>query len=246
MLDHITHHVGDIDATVAFYTAALEPLSYALAFDRRSDGVRVVGFGRNGKIDTWFTADPPASGPTHIAWRTTSREAVDAFHAAAVAAGGEDNGAPGLRPEYHGNYYGAFVLDPDGNNVEAVYGNWHPVDPAHFRELETSLHRKEVRTSPEAVSALLADDFREFTRSGHRCTKADAVESLAAEEVERRTEIDELEVRELAPGVVLVTYRAETHGDGEVVPTWRSSIWKVSDGRWQMTFHQGTRRCLGR
>jgi len=243
MLDHITHRVRDIAATVAFYTEALRPLEYSLSFDQVFDsGLRVAGFGQNGKVDTWFTSDRPVSGPAHIAWRAESKEAVDAFHAAALAAGGRDNGAPGMRPEYHEHYYGAFVLDPDGNNVEAVYGNWHHVDPAAFRELETSLHRMAMRASPQKASALLADDFLEFTKSGYRCTKADTIESLAAERIECCAEVSEFEVRELAPGVVLVTYRAATpNGAGEVVPTWRSSIWRFVDGRWQMTFHQGTR-----
>lgn len=243
MLDHITHRVRDIDATVVFYAEALEPLGYSLSFDRTyASGVRVAGFGQNGKVDTWFVNGQPVSGPAHIAWRAPSREAVDAFHAAALAAGGQDNGAPGMRPGYHAHYYGAFVLDPDGNNVEAVHGNWHHVDPAAFRELETSLHRKAVRTSPAAVSALIADDFLEFTKSGHRCTKGGTVDSLAEEQVEFRTEVRDFEVRELAPGVVLLTYRAETSNDeGELASTWRSSIWTFGDGRWQMTFHQGTR-----
>jgi catechol 2,3-dioxygenase-like lactoylglutathione lyase family enzyme len=81
-------------------------------------GAEVPGAGV--KMDTWFVDTRPVSGPTHLCWRAASRAAVDAFHAAALAAGGQDNGAPGLRPHYHANYYGAFVIDPDGNNVEAV------------------------------------------------------------------------------------------------------------------------------
>ncbi len=123
MIDHITVRVADIEKTVTFYKAALAPLGYSLSFDQTFDGVQVVGFSKDGKIDTWFTNDTPVSGPFHIAWKTESREVVDAFHKAAIEAGGIDNGAPGLRPEYHKNYYGAFVLDPDGNNVEVVFGN---------------------------------------------------------------------------------------------------------------------------
>jgi catechol 2,3-dioxygenase-like lactoylglutathione lyase family enzyme len=80
----------------------------------------MLGYAHNGKFDTWFVNSRPVSGPTHICWRADSRATVDAFYAAALAAGGKDNGAPGLRPHYHEHYYGAFVLDPDGNNVEAV------------------------------------------------------------------------------------------------------------------------------
>ena len=76
---------------------------------------------QGGRFDTWFVEAPAGpSGPTHLAWRASTRAAVDAFYQAAIASGGRDNGPPGLRPHYHPNYYGAFVLDPDGNNVEAV------------------------------------------------------------------------------------------------------------------------------
>lgn len=124
MLDHITFRVSDIDKTDAFYSAALKPLGYSRTFDQTfDDNVRVIGFGKSGKTDTWFTTDKPASGAAHIAWKANSREEVDQFYKAALAAGGKDNGAPGVRTEYHENYYGAFVFDPDGNNVEAVFGN---------------------------------------------------------------------------------------------------------------------------
>jgi catechol 2,3-dioxygenase-like lactoylglutathione lyase family enzyme len=120
MLDHMTLRVADIERTRTFYAAALAPLGYRLAFDQVHDGVRILGFGAGGKIDTWFVDAAPASGGCHLAWQAPDRAAVDAFHAAALAAGGRDHGAPGLRPHYHADYYGAFVIDPDGNNVEAV------------------------------------------------------------------------------------------------------------------------------
>jgi predicted lactoylglutathione lyase len=81
---------------------------------------QVVGMGVRGKPDFWFSAGE-SSGPIHLAFSASDRATVDAFHAAALAAGGKDNGAPGLRPEYHAGYYGAFALDPDGNNVEVVF-----------------------------------------------------------------------------------------------------------------------------
>jgi len=133
MLDHMTFRVADMARSKAFYGAALAPLGYTLQYEKDFDGTLVVGFGQAGDatdggamIDTWLvcgldagaTAEP--STCCHLAWRAPSRPAVDAFHAAALAAGGRDNGAPGLRPQYHANYYGAFVIDPDGNNVEAV------------------------------------------------------------------------------------------------------------------------------
>ena len=126
MIDHFTLRVRDLAATRAFYGAALAPLGYRLAYDRVHDGVGVIGFafdvpGQGPRIDTWFVDHvEPVSGPTHLCWRAATRAEVDAFHAAALGAGGVDNGAPGLRAHYHPNYYGAFVLDPDGNNVEAV------------------------------------------------------------------------------------------------------------------------------
>jgi catechol 2,3-dioxygenase-like lactoylglutathione lyase family enzyme len=133
MLDHMTFRVADMARSKAFYGAALAPLGYTLKYDKDFDGTLVVGFGQvvdaadgSAMIDTWLVcgqqADATAQPSTrcHLAWRAASRPAVDAFHAAALAAGGRDNGAPGLRPHYHANYYGAFVIDPDGNNVEAV------------------------------------------------------------------------------------------------------------------------------
>ncbi len=123
MIDHITIRVKNIDTVVAFYSEALKPLGYSLDFDKNFDSVRVVGFGKNGKIDTWFTTDTPCSGPLHIAWKAESRKEVDDFYGAGIKAGGKDNGVPGIRPEYHENYYGAFLIDPEGNNIEAVFGN---------------------------------------------------------------------------------------------------------------------------
>jgi catechol 2,3-dioxygenase-like lactoylglutathione lyase family enzyme len=133
MLDHMTFRVADMARSKAFYSAALAPLGYALLFEQAFNGSNVVGFGpREGahdgeaRIDTWLVDGPsPHGGPAatsgcHLAWLAPSRAAVDAFHIAALAAGGRDNGAPGLRPQYHAEYYGAFVIDPDGNNVEAV------------------------------------------------------------------------------------------------------------------------------
>ena len=125
MIDHITVRVRDLAATRAFYASALAPLGYRVAYEAQHDGVSVLGFGAEVpgagfKIDTWFVDTTPVSGPTHLCWRAASRAEVDAFHAAALAAGGQDHGAPGLRPHYHPDYYGAFVLDPDGNNIEAV------------------------------------------------------------------------------------------------------------------------------
>jgi catechol 2,3-dioxygenase-like lactoylglutathione lyase family enzyme len=120
MIDHMTFRVSDLDRTVRFYSAALIPLGYAKLVDEDFGGGRVVGFGKDGKLDTWFVAAPEPTTGCHLAWHASSRAEVDAFYAGAMASGGKDNGVPGPRPHYHEHYYGAFVIDPDGNNVEAV------------------------------------------------------------------------------------------------------------------------------
>ncbi len=132
MLDHMTFRVSDITRTKTFYAAALAPLGYSLHFEGHY-GSNILGFSYpcvaepDGKqADVWFIDGPsPYGGPAstsgcHLAWRAQTRAQVDAFYQAAIAAGGKDNGAPGLRPDYHAHYYGAFVIDPEGNNIEAV------------------------------------------------------------------------------------------------------------------------------
>lgn len=116
MLDHVTIIVSDLDASKRFYTQALGPLGYTLAVD--GDGYAALGAGDHAIPDFWLRAGRPTT-TTHVAFRA-DRARVDAFHAAALAAGGEDNGVPGLRPHYHDNFYAAFVHDPDGHNIEAV------------------------------------------------------------------------------------------------------------------------------
>ena len=115
---------------------------------------------------------------------------------------------------------------------------------ANFYELETSLHKKETRNSRERVSALIADDFLEFGKSGGILTKRDTLESLKDEAVDWQVEVSDFAARELSPGVVLVTYTAAMlDGDNvTTVATNRSSIWVSRGGRWQMAFHQGTKR----
>jgi catechol 2,3-dioxygenase-like lactoylglutathione lyase family enzyme len=88
--------------------------------DHTESGSQAAGFGKDGKPDFWIGGEGGLTGIMHVAIAANDRRTVDAFHHAALAAGGKDNGAPGLRPHYHPNYYGAFVLDPDGHNVEAV------------------------------------------------------------------------------------------------------------------------------
>lgn len=123
MIDHITLRVKNIETTKSFYLKTLQPLGYSLTAEMEFDAIKIIGFGKNNKTDTWFTTDKPVSAPLHICWKAESKEQVDAFYEEAIFAGGKDNGKPGIRTEYHENYYGAFVLDPDGNNIEAVFGN---------------------------------------------------------------------------------------------------------------------------
>ncbi len=115
MIDHLTLKVRSFEQAKAFYAAALEPLGYEVLME--FEGSAGLGVG---KPDVWLAEDPANARPTHLAIAAVDRKAVDAFHAAALAAGGKDNGKPGLRVQYHPHYYAAFVLDPEGNNLEAV------------------------------------------------------------------------------------------------------------------------------
>ena len=124
MLDHLGFTVADYRRSRAFYEQALAPLGYGLVMEvtrAMSGGYEGCGFGPAGRPHFWVGKGSHGPGRgSHIAFSAQTRAQVDAFHAAALAAGGRDNGAPGLRPHYHPNYYGAFVLDPDGHNIEAV------------------------------------------------------------------------------------------------------------------------------
>lgn len=123
MIDHTGLVVSDFERSKRFYSEALAPIGYAklAEFPASITGhTDVAGFGEPPKPDFWISRGTPNQPPIHIAFRVGSRALVEAFYQAALAAGGRDNGAPGLRPHYHPNYYGAFVLDPDGHNIEAV------------------------------------------------------------------------------------------------------------------------------
>jgi catechol 2,3-dioxygenase-like lactoylglutathione lyase family enzyme len=122
MLDHVGYPVSNYDVSKAFFTAALAPLGVKAIMEvtrEMTGGSAHAGFGIN-KPDFWIGDGKAAQAGVHVAFKAKSRADVDAFYKAAMAAGGRDNGAPGLRPQYHPDYYGAFVLDPDGNNIEAV------------------------------------------------------------------------------------------------------------------------------
>lgn len=131
MLDHVSIRVADYERSKEFYAAALAPLGFTLAMETEAG----AGFRRESIPVFWVKkGTPPGAGTSpagagaagcggpfiHVAFASPDRAGVDAFHRAALAAGGRDNGAPGPRPQYHARYYGAFVLDPDGYNIEAV------------------------------------------------------------------------------------------------------------------------------
>ena len=123
MIDHTGVSVSDFAKSKAFYTRALASIGYQLILEFPASvtgSSDVAGFGVPPKPDFWIASGSPNIPPVHVAFRAETRALVDAFYKAAIAAGGRDNGAPGLRPHYHPNYYGAFVLDPDGHNIEAV------------------------------------------------------------------------------------------------------------------------------
>ena len=124
MIDHVGIVVSDYGTSKAFYLRALAPLGMSLvmeaAADQTESGKPSGGFGPPRRPLFWISASDRPAASTHVAFVADSRAQVDAFHATALSAGARDNGAPGLRPHYHPNYYGAFVLDPDGHNIEAV------------------------------------------------------------------------------------------------------------------------------
>jgi catechol 2,3-dioxygenase-like lactoylglutathione lyase family enzyme len=122
MIDHVGFAVSDYETAKAFYLKALAPLGYVLVMEvaQSDNDASAAGFGANNKPDFWIGGEGKLNHPAHIALVAKDRPTVDAFYRAALAAGGKDNGAPGLRPHYHPNYYAAFVLDPEGHNIEAV------------------------------------------------------------------------------------------------------------------------------
>ena len=132
MIDHTGVNVSDFELSKAFYARALAPLGYGVALE--FEGAAGFGAKRGGGDDPggdfWISAGEPQTPRTHITFGATSEEQVAEFYRAAIEAGGRDNGAPGERPHYHPGYYAAFVLDPDGHNIEAVF---HGGEPARGR-----------------------------------------------------------------------------------------------------------------
>jgi catechol 2,3-dioxygenase-like lactoylglutathione lyase family enzyme len=120
VIDHVTIGVSDLARSAEFYRRALSTLGFR-DFGPWEEGDPDVAFGTDGADDFAISLNYKTGAPVHIAFAAERRQQVDAFYAAALEAGGTDNGAPGFRPEYSDGYYGAFVLDPDGNNIEAVH-----------------------------------------------------------------------------------------------------------------------------
>lgn len=124
MLDHIGFPVSNFEVSKNFYEKALAPLGIAIIMevgaDQTENGGRALGFGAEGKPFFWISEDTRKATAIHLSFTARDRKSVDSFYEAAIAAGGKDNGKPGIRALYHPNYYGAFVIDPDGNNIEAV------------------------------------------------------------------------------------------------------------------------------
>lgn len=124
IINHVEIPVAEAESARRFYEAVLAPLGLSLVISidpaRTAHGGPRHGFGRNGYPSLWIHQESGAKLPIHIAFTANDRPTVDAFHAAALANGGTDNGGPGIRERYHENYYAAYVLDPDGNNIEAV------------------------------------------------------------------------------------------------------------------------------
>ena len=121
MIHHVDFAVKDLARSRGFYERALAPLGMKVLIEFTNHAERqLVGFGTTGEPTFWIRSGEPIRGRLHVAFAASARADVDAFHAAAVQAGGTDNGAPGLRERYADNWYAAFVLDPDGHNIEAV------------------------------------------------------------------------------------------------------------------------------
>lgn len=147
MLDHISLRVLDHSRAVAFYRAALAPLGYQVMMEFPG----ATGLGA-GMPDFWLMTTEQPLNPTHLAF-SADRATVDAFHAAALAAGGTDNGPPGLRADYHPHYYSAFVRDPEGNNVEVVCHVDPEAKPAPVKTAAGKSARKAIKAKPKAKPA---------------------------------------------------------------------------------------------
>ena len=157
MIDHISLRVVDLTRAKEWYVQALAPLGYEVIMEFPE----AVGMGVKGKPDLWLTPGGVEGATTHLAFRVRDNATVDAFHAAALAAGGGDNGGPGLREAYHPRYYGAFVLDPDGNNVEAVCHGEEPAAKPAAAKKRPAARKKPAKPTPRTKKAKPAKPARQ-------------------------------------------------------------------------------------
>lgn len=152
MIDHIGIRVRNVAACRRFYTEALAPLGYQVLMDfGAAVGFGAPGAGPVGQPDFWVISGGDGSGGTHVAFTVSERAHVDEFFSRGVAAGGRDNGPPGPRPHYHPGYYGAFVLDPEGNNIEAVFHGSQA--ERHRARVASGEVKTPVRRSPAPAKA---------------------------------------------------------------------------------------------
>jgi steroid delta-isomerase-like uncharacterized protein len=154
MFDHLSFGVSNLALSKAFFLQALAPLKAAVVME----GPYGVGIGQDMKPSLWLHETQERLAPVHIAFAAESRADVDAFHQAALAAGGKDNGAPGLRPHYHPNYYGAFVIGPDGHNIEAVCHQAQPSMPEVTTDVLHAFAEAWNRHDIDALMSFMADD----------------------------------------------------------------------------------------
>jgi catechol 2,3-dioxygenase-like lactoylglutathione lyase family enzyme len=148
MIDHVSLRVRDFERAVAFYRAALAPIGYEVVMEFSG----AAGLGAGGKPDFWIMQAEPPLHASHVAF-TSERAMIDAFHGAALAAGGSDNGGPGLRPDYHPHYYAAYIFDPEGNNVEVVSHADPAAKPPAAAKVKSAARKPAPKAASKKVSA---------------------------------------------------------------------------------------------
>jgi catechol 2,3-dioxygenase-like lactoylglutathione lyase family enzyme len=260
LLDHVSITVRSLNRAKPFYVAVMAALGAKLVYERRD----AIGFGERNRPDSdghtylsvFESAQAAADPRRHWCFRARSVAQVAAFHAAGLAAGGTDEGAPGLRPAYHPGYFAAFVLDPEGNRIEAVCHRAGQAveagpfdadrslqlaenDRAELERLEESLWRAGTRFDRQRMERVIAEDFFEFGRSGRTYSRADTL-AIPRVEPEVTFPLPRLRIRLLAPDVAQVTYDSAVAYDGVVEHGRRCSIWSRRGGSWVLRFHQGT------
>jgi catechol 2,3-dioxygenase-like lactoylglutathione lyase family enzyme len=150
MIDHVGVRVQDFSRLVAFYREALAPIGYSVLMEFPD----AAGLGTKGKPDLWIMKTDKTPHPTHVAISAAERAHIDAFHAAGLSAGGTDNGPAGLRPDYHPHYYAAFILDPEGNNIEVVcHDDPNAPKATVSKKSATKSNKKSKKSAPAKVKA---------------------------------------------------------------------------------------------